>query len=298
MNLYEVLTANKPHLNEKSKKVYISIINGLSKRINKKISSQTDLMNNLQDILKLMEQETYNTRKTRLSSILAFLPPDIDHGVKNYIQSLMLSDIKKYKEQSENGEKTETQKNNWVDWSMVHNMKNVLLKKVLKLLKTPSDIDTDESLFLRNCMLLFCYVFIEPRRSMDYSEMKIRDFTKNDNFYNSKNSTFIFNKYKTQKVYGTQEVKLPKDFKLLLDKYIKLLPPTQIYMFEENNEKLSVSKITKILNGLFRGRRVSVNILRHSYLTHIYGDKFKDMKNTAKNMGHSIETALNTYIKT
>jgi integrase len=98
-------------------------------------------------------------------------------------------------------------------------------------------------------------------------------------------------------VYGTQEVSVPKDLKVLLDKYIKILPKNQEYLFDDKGKKLENFQLTKILNGLFKGRKVSVNLLRHSYLTNLYGDKLHQMKQTATNMGHSLETALNTYVK-
>jgi hypothetical protein len=299
IGLSQLLQNNKPNLNEKSKKVYISMINGIGRKINKNLSTLSGILQNLEIILEFVKDLPFNTRKTRLAALLAFIPnePELEN-VRKTIQQMMMSDISKYKEHSESGDKTQSQKENWVEWKDVVSLHNTLLKKVNKILKQPlKDIDEDEREFVRNVVILSMFVMIAPRRSIDYTEMKFRNGSKNDNFYDSKNSMFIFNKFKTKKVYGTQEVDVPKDLKILLDKYVKILPKNQEYLFEDKGKKLENFQLTKIINGLFRGRKVSVNILRHSYLTHLYGDKLDQMKQTASNMGHSLDTALNTYVK-
>jgi integrase len=59
------------------------------------------------------------------------------------------------------------------------------------------------------------------------------------------------------------------------------------------------SQITTMLNASFKPKKVSVNMLRHAFLTHYYNGKMpslEDMTETAKEMGHSVEQALK-YIK-
>ena len=59
-------------------------------------------------------------------------------------------------------------------------------------------------------MFFLCGIVIPPRRSLDYSEMKIRNYdAKTDNFY--KGNKFFFNKYKTVKSYGIQSLEIPKE---------------------------------------------------------------------------------------
>jgi len=38
-------------------------------------------------------------------------------------------------------------------------------------------------------------------------------------------------------------------------------------------------------------------MLRHIYLTSKFGDTVKEMKDDAQIMGHSVQTAMNNYIK-
>ncbi len=58
-------------------------------------------------------------------------------------------------------------------------------------------------------LALMSGVQIPPRRSLDYADMKIRNYNKNtDNYY--ENGKFTFNQYKTFKQYGrvTIDIKL------------------------------------------------------------------------------------------
>ena len=59
-----------------------------------------------------------------------------------------------------------------------------------------------------------------PRRSLDYSVMKVRNYDETiDNFF--KNSTFYFNQHKTAKTYGEQMLKVPKELLPYIKKWLK-----------------------------------------------------------------------------
>ena len=134
-----------------------------------------------------------------------------------------------------------------------------------------------------------------PRRSLDYSEMKIRNFdTKTDNYY--KANKFYFNKYKTFKTYGMQILDIPKEFNKVLKKWVKI--NTNDYMiYSSNGNKFTPPQITRTLNKIF-GKKISTSMLRHIYLTDVYKDipKINKMENLADQMGHSVFTAME-YIK-
>jgi predicted secreted protein len=63
-------------------------------------------------------------------------------------------------------------------------------------------------------------IFIAPRRSLDYTEFKIKSINKDDDNYLDKNE-LVFNKYKTAKFYNEQRVAIPKELKSILTKWIK-----------------------------------------------------------------------------
>ena len=55
--------------------------------------------------------------------------------------------------------------------------------------------------------------------------------------------------------------------------------------------------LARILNKIF-GKKISTSMLRHMYLTNVYRDvpKINQMQDLAKEMGHSVSTALE-YVK-
>jgi hypothetical protein len=134
-----------------------------------------------------------------------------------------------------------------------------------------------------------------PRRSMDYGEMKIRNYDpKVDNYY--KAGKLYFNKYKTAKTYGLQTLDVPKELNTLLKKWVKH-NSNDYMLYSTNDKKLSSPQINRILNEAF-GKNISTNMLRHIYLTEQYKNvpAIAEMEELARDMGHSKSQALE-YIK-
>jgi hypothetical protein len=149
-----------------------------------------------------------------------------------------------------------------------------------------------------NYMLLACLGGISgiaPRRSQDFTEMKLKNYSKTDNYY--KAGKFYFNIYKTSQHYGEQVIdvkeKAPEFYKLL-QKWVKL-NPTDYLLFSSNQEKFTSPQVTKAFNRLF-GKRASTNMLRHSYLTGKYGKLQEEMAKDSEMMSHSPATQA-LYIK-
>ena len=179
---------------------------------------------------------------------------------------------------------------------------NELKEKYMKgsrAIKSKEVNKKEYNLLLHN-LLLSIYTDIPPRRGQDYLLMKITDDydkeedKENYNWYDKKNKRFIFNKYKTSKTYGTQEIDISKNKVLLsnLKMYIKhrrdndnwLLVKWSSQYFKQDND------ITRELNKIFGGN-FSVNSLRHYYVT----NKYKDIKDDAEKMGHSVGTSQTIY---
>jgi hypothetical protein len=180
----------------------------------------------------------------------------------------------------------------------INELKNKYMKGA-RAIKSKQVNKKEYNLLLHN-LLLSLYTDIHPRRNQDYLLMKITDDYDNEpqrddyNWYDKKNKKFIFNKYKTSKTYGKQEIDISKNKVLLsnLKMYLKhrrdndnwLLVKWSEQHFKQDND------ITRELNKIFGGN-ISVNSLRHYYVT----NKYKDIKTDASAMGHSIQTAQTTY---
>ena len=152
-------------------------------------------------------------------------------------------------------------------------------------------------------VIISLYTYNEPRRLLDYCLMKTANYdVENDNYIIFKRKVpyeFIFNDYKTKKVYDTQIVKINPELSKILKNWIRLtISKTDNLLFDTKFEiqrehksgfdVLSQSQLNIRLNKIFDGKKISVNMLRHSYLTHKYGDiNIKTINETAHNMGNS-----------
>ena len=159
-----------------------------------------------------------------------------------------------------------------------------------------------------NYMILSLYTKIQPRRNKDYLEMKIvKRINKNDsekyNYFDVLNRVFIFNQYKTKKIYGKQVLDIPNELYEILLKYLEVHPMKHRYDLDERIPLLlgnSINYITRLLNKIFK-RNVGSTILRHAFLTNKYEggkvDNFSESIKDANAMGHSITSQKLTYIK-
>jgi hypothetical protein len=203
----------------------------------------------------------------------------------------MLSDIQAYNTDIKKQEKTESQKENWVDNDELTTI-YAELKKNADLLYKKSHLAKADYQQIQNYVLISLLggFYIAPRRSLDYSSpFKIKNIDKENDNYLEKN-TMIFNRFKTAKTYGEQKVQIPNTLKTILNKWIKI-NPTEYLFFDSNMNPLTSVKITQRLNKIF-GKKASINQMRKTYLSTKYADTIR----INKEMGSSMIQAP-VYIK-
>jgi hypothetical protein len=211
----------------------------------------------------------------------------------------------------ESNEKTETQEKNWMEWNEVLKVKKDLQEEVDKIDLSTEVSKKDFNKILSN-LILALYTEIEPRRNKDYMLMKVTnaDFAAQlpaeYNYYDTINQRFIFNNYKTSKIYEQQikELKDKKDLLKAMEQYLKVhrIDKTVVegnYMFSllvdyKGNVFDKDYNITRNLNNTF-DKNIGASMLRHIYNSRDKEtvQKIRDLKETAKNMGHSVGMALN-----
>jgi integrase len=221
----------------------------------------------------------------------------VDEDVKDNYRKQMMSDIEESRGQDILQKKSAKQEANWVSQQEIKEVYERLYSKIENLSK--KNLTVESMTTIRDVILLALTsgIYIPPRRSQDWSEMKIKGINKDTDNYLLKNK-FVFNTYKTAKTYGRETIDVPPDLQVLLKKYISLLPSGQEYLLVNGNgRKMTSVSIALALNKIF-SKAVSVNMLRHSYLTEKYKDvpALTDMMDTARQMGHSLTQGL-TYVK-
>lgn len=282
----------KPSLSNSSIITYSSILKSLYNKVFNDNDFDLTKFNQTEKVLEHLKNITPNKRKTILSSLVIITD-------KKAYRDLMLEDVRDYNKEIQKQEKTDEQKESWVDTNQVKNILNEL-KQNTELLYKKKNLNVGDLQEIQNyiIMCLLGGVFIPPRRSKDFCDFKIKNNIdkEKDNFLD-KNKLY-FNSYKTAKTYGQQTVDIPVQLKNILLKWIKI-NPTDYLLFDSNLNKLSSVKLNQRLNKIFGEKKVGVNQLRHTYLTDKYAHTItqkNDVKNTMEDMGSS-SNMLDTYVK-
>lgn len=288
--LKKVIINNRPNITDSSVKTYISMITNLFKHIHGKdvVFDYNYFLKYPEEVIEHLKNKESKNRKTILSALVVLCGDDNKKSMMKY-RELMMEDAIKSNKDNIKQQKTKTQEDNWMTYEEIKEVYKNLKKEVTPLFNK-KDLSTDDFQKIQNYIILSLYIDIPPRRLMDYTELKIRgDINKDEDNYYLKNK-FIFNKYKTSKFYGTQEVQLPLKLKLLINKWLKI-NDNEYLLFDNKKQKLTPSKLNQRLNKIFGGKNISVSMLRHIYISdEVLKDvpNLEELKNISNNMGHSL----------
>jgi integrase len=285
----------RPNLSNLSVITYVSILSNLYKKVYNDKDYTLNKFTDTEKILKFLN-ENYEPRKrkTILSALVVLTE-------KPEYRNQMLKDIQTYNKEEGQQQLSEKQKEVYVNTDEVKRILAKLKKEATEaynsLIMTPS-MNTLQTIQNYIIMCLFSGVYIPPRRSKDYINFKIKpkSIDKQKDNYMDKN-TFVFNDYKTSKTYGQQIVSIPKELQTIIKKWIKV-NPTEYLLFDTIQKQLTVPSLTHRLNKIF-DKKVSVNQLRHTFLSDKYKDSIKtneDMEEDLKKMGSSMKQQK-IYIK-
>jgi hypothetical protein len=287
--LEEKIKLNRPNIKASSIKTYISCLSNLHKKMNG--NHELDFFNNSIDILKHLEDKTPVQRKTCLSALFILT------GNEEF-QKPMLEDLKivndAYKEQKKNIKETA----NWICQEELQKVFDEYHNKAMTILKKKNwnaiDITELQKFFIFAFLGGF---YFPPRRSQDFTELKVKNFLPEEHNYFDK-GTMYFNIYKTSKSYGQQIIKVPDHIDKMMKKYIKNIDNEYFFFNSKTGNKFTSPNITLMINSIF-GKKVSCNLLRHFYLSEKYKNVplMSDMLETSNAMGHSLQVGLGMYVK-
>lgn len=280
---------NRPKLGSNSVKTYVSTLSSYYKKMG---ANNIDFFSkNVKQIIDSLKDVESNKRKTLLSALFILTGEDT-------YKTLMLSDCRTVNEQYKQQKASPEEKEKWITMDEIQTKYNEYLQAVVPMLNNKASINVKTIIDFFILALMSGIAGIPPRRSLDYADMKIRNYNRDtDNFY--ENGKFTFNEYKTFKVYGrvTLDVKmLAPALNILIKKWIKI-NKTDYLLFSSNFKKLSNTQLYQYNNKIW-GKTVSCNIYRHVYLTDFYKTPrtYLEMDNMASYLGHSINQSM-LYVK-
>jgi hypothetical protein len=282
MNIKSIIKENKPNISESSVTTYNSILTNLYRHVFGDDDYDMKGFNNVVSIIKYLKDYEPKRRKTILASLVVLTNNKI-------YRDLMLSDIESAQIKSHQQEKTEKQKENFIDGDSINKIFINLRKKANSLYKK-GDLSYHEVQEIQNyiIMALYCGLYIPPRRAKDYVEFKIDRINADVDNYIDKNE-FVFNNYKTAKTYSQQRLKIPPPLKRIINQWIKI-NPTEYLLFDIHQNKLSNVTLNQRIEKIV-GTKMGVNGFRHTYMSEKYQpsiDNDNNMKDDFKAMGSSI----------
>jgi hypothetical protein len=298
MSLKEYIHQQRPSLSASSLTTYNSILSNLYKKIFGELPKEQkdfDKFNETEKFIHFLKDIDPSKRKTTLSALVVLTDN------KKY-KELMLEDISHYNKEMSHQEKSESQKENWLSEEEIKQVYNNLKSEADSIYKSKqTNMFSIQKIQNYIILSLLGGIFIPVRRSLDFCDMKKAGQIdkKKDNYIDWKKNKFVFNIFKTAKWYGTQELDIPPELRKILLKWVKLSPHTDWFLFDQNSNPLTSVKLNQRFQSIF-GKKASVNLLRHSYLTKLYGkhmEEKKEMEQTAEDMGTSAHMVENVYVK-
>ena len=292
-DLGEFIHECRPSLSDGSVKTYKNVLKNLYSSIfGSDEFSPGRLFSEYIKVLKFLNTVKFNVRKTILSALICISNGQKAHIIKKY-RDLMIDDCEKYNHLEAQHKLTPEQKEAWMTWPDIIKLVDKLKLKV-NYIFDEANPSKKELLNLQEYIIALCYTMMPPRRSTDWTQMKLKNFERSaDNYYNK--GIFYFNKFKNSKVIGSKSIECPPVFKRILTKWIKIIGDREFLFNTSDDKALTSVNMTKILNNVFK-KRISVNMLRHIYLSSAFGPELKKMEKIASEMSHSL-SQQKLYIK-
>lgn len=284
------LKENRPNLSASSIKTYCSTLVNIYGNI---FGNTNDMIvswfNKTKPVLEYLSDKPPSRRKSALSALFVLT------GNKIY-QTEMNKDLSIHNKDIQSQTKNEKEEAYWLTRDELMKIYNDKKKIAVKLFRQ-KEYSKDDLQKIQDYIILSLYILTQPRRSLDYTEMIIHKepSKETDNFI--EDGTFVFNNYKTSKFYGQQREKIPLPLKKIVDKWITI-NPTNYLLFNNKGNKLTSVSLNQKLNKIF-GKSISVNALRHLYISHKYSKVIKidkEMANDFTAMGSSM-SQQNVYNK-
>lgn len=210
---------------------------------------------------------SYSTFQNYLSAIVYYLKNNNNYdNYKELFNEQFTNISKSIKQNVDENKLIGNQVKNYIEWDKIISF--------FKQLKSSKEYMNNYVDYL-DFVLFSVYVLFEPRRAKDYYLMKISEPNDDEfNYYVKENNDyyFIFNNYKTSSKFGTQKFIVPKRLASIINGFVKTYKLKE-FMFPDMNQPKVHYRLSKLLNSKFPDKTISVDILRHSYVSFVLKKK-------------------------
>jgi len=279
--------------------IYLSNIRKVYKEL---FDTEFDNLERLYDyktVIKYTNTLKNTTAKNILTAIVVSLKTDEnipEKVIKKYNKKLE-EKTKQFFKDYQSHEKNKKDNDNWVTKKEVEDIKKNRKKALQNITPenaTRGDIDT-----YQQYLILVLYTELPPLRN-NFSDTTIESdpdvaLSSPKNSVDLTNEKFILKVYKTDAVYGTKFIPLPKNVVKVIEEWTKYNDTGYLLINTTNKTPMTSNGITKYLNKIFSPKKVSTTLLRKLYLSDKYS--VQAMEDDAYIMGHSVNTQQLVYRK-
>ena len=250
----------------------------------------------------------YTSRRNVYNSVIVYLygidDPKNQPYIKEYISIRDKLNDQYFTEQA-SGKISEKQEKNLVDIKEIEKMIDTLNKEVKEIKKKPS-FNRSEISTIRSWILLNMLTRIPTRNDAsnmlfisqaEYKKLTLEDKQEHNYLVNKRDGLyFVYNDYKTSKIYKENKIDAPKELQKLLKQYIKMMG----FKVGDNIFNLSRNALTQLLiktSQKYMGKNISTTLIRKSYISSKYGNTKSEMEADSKKMMHSVASQQLIYNK-
>ena len=312
-NPTDEISKARPSLKTNTIKQYTTNLNKLKKMFD---TDDYDFLKKPKDVMDKLSDLHYLSQRNILNAVIVLLMALNDD--KKYDELLeeygkLRDDLNnKYNDEQKSGVISDKQSKNFATTEEVFNMINEMADELKPLKKKSNDNITKKEKQLLQAYVLFNIYARMPFRN-DVAGMmsinqaaykKLSDEEKKENNYlvvpSKGNLYFVLNKYKTSKKYEELDLKIEdKDLRKILRYYLKV--NGMGVLFKTSTDKpltrIELSKVLLKYSKKYMNKSISTTLLRKIYLSSKYGDMKEELEKDNKVMAHSMQVALDTYVK-
>jgi hypothetical protein len=288
-DLLEQIKKLKPNLKETSIKTYIAgmkkICKGLDLDHDK--CDDIDFLKKREKVVEFLDTLPKTTKKNLYIAIVVSLQAQEkkDDELIEFYTEHMTTLANEYEEYIKTQQKSEKQKENWIDYDEMVEILNRLLDRIKdKQIHKKDVLDRNEYKLFQQYILLRTYLDIPIRN--DFSDMKVIEEKEYDEKYREKHKgnwlilkngnpkEFILHDYKTSGKYGMREIPINKSLSKMIKRWLNV--NTSGFFITKLNDKtasITPNGITKLLQDLFKretNKNISTSMIRHIVSSHIH----------------------------
>ena len=297
----EYILQHRPQLKDNSARTYALSLKSLAP------PGATDFawVSDVDYVLGAIEKFKDTTRKNCLNAVIVVLEKGSDAFTKYTEERDKYNQL--YAEHNKARKKTESQEKNWVEWPEYLEMVKKLGRETKNLHK---DLSKREMFRLQDYLLVLLHSHYPLRNNFaDVKVISHAEFKRltpaqkeEQNYLVQKNKQYslILNEYKTSKKYGEKTIEMNSKVTPVIRRWLTHNRSGYLLVDSADPSKPlgsnGTSKTFARIGMRELGRRLGSSLLRHSYLSHKYGEDAIEKEKDADLMMHSV-AMQDGYIK-